>query len=455
MNMTEIPKEHIQEQNVLIPLEVQQAINQVREQKERLEKDTPSFVVNKDGAIKKTLSNLRLMLLLNRKTNGIGFDEFAQEITIDKQPITDEFIADLRLSVDAEYYMTFTKEDILQMVSSIARERNSYHPIKQIIESKPWDGISRAESIFIDYLGADNNDYVRAVARKWLAGAAARIYEPGAKMEMVPVLQGKQGVGKSTLASKLGGEFFVDSLASLGKTKDDYQLLIGSWIIELGELASFNSTETEKVKSFISAKFDKIRLPYSSIPQKYYRTCVFIGTTNNDEFLNDLTGNRRFFPIPLKNKARLDIFALSNETIQQIWAEAFQIYKKGEKLFLDDEANLELAEQYRAEATEESLFFISIDDYLGMNVPELWGSMNLDEKRFHFENYQRGRSTPGTHKISKTTAKEIAYMLGIEAKDRNANSQTKKIKLYMDNHDLWESKPVFLKGKTQRGYKRK
>ncbi|WP_172373532.1 virulence-associated E family protein [Sporosarcina jiandibaonis] len=414
-----------------------------------------NFVKNKDGGIKKTLSNLREMLIFEPKIEGLGFDEFAQEITVNKSAITDEFIADLRLAIDKKYHITFTKEDILQMVSSIAREKNSYHPIKQIIEDKDWDKQPRAELIFTDYLGAENNPYTRAVARKWLAGAVARIYEPGVKMEMVPVLQGKQGVGKSTIASKLGGEFFVDSLASLGKTKDDYQLLIGSWIIELGELASFNSTETEKVKSFISAKFDKIRLPYSVIPQKYHRTCVFIGTTNNGEFLNDLTGNRRFFPIPLEKKAKKDVFALDNETIQQIWAEAFVLYRNGEKLFLDDEEDEAIAEQYRNQATEESLFFINIEDYLEMKVPEHWDSMNMEDQKFKFGRYQHGQPAPGTYLLRKTTAKEVAYMLGLDGKDRNANSQMKKIKLYMDNHGGWESKPVYIKGKTQRGYMRK
>lgn len=418
-------------------------------------RSAPNFIGNKDGSIKKTLSNLREMILFDPKIKGIGFDEFSHEVTLNKTSITDEFIADLRLSIDKQYHITFTKEDILQMVSSIAREENSYHPIKQIIESKPWDGVQRAETLFIDYLGANDNNYTRAVAKKWLAGAVARIYEPGIKMEMVPVLQGKQGVGKSTIASKLGGEYFVDSLASLGKTKDDYQLLIGSWIIELGELASFNSTETEKVKSFISARFDKIRLPYATIPQKYNRTCVFIGTTNNVEFLNDLTGNRRFFPIPLDGKAKNDVFTLDNETIQQIWSEALTIYKNGEKLFLDDEADLEAAEQYRHQATEESLFFINIDDYLEMKVPENWDSIRLEDQRFKFQRYQHGQSAPGTYTINKTTAKEVAYMLGLDGKDRNANAQMKKIKLYLDNLHGWEQKPVYIKGKTQRGYMRK
>jgi len=412
----------------------------------------PNLVLTKKGTVKKLISNLREILLLEPNLNGIGFNEFTQEITINGEAITDEFIADLRLSVDSKYYITFTKEDVLQMVNSIAREKNSYHPIKQIIEGKEWDGISRAETIFIEYLGADDISYTRAVARKWLAGAIARIYEPGIKMEIVPVLQGKQGIGKSTLAGKLGGAFFVDTLASMGNTKDDYQLLIGSWIVELGELSSLNSTNTEKVKSFISARFDKIRLPYATIPQKYYRTCVFIGTTNNGQFLNDLTGNRRFFPIPLPNKPTKDVFTLDDETMRQIWAEAYSFYKNGENLYLDDQLDEDIAEFYREQATEESLFFINIDDYLEMKVPSSWDSKKMFDKKMYFERYQREGEAEGTSTITKTSAKEIAYILDLEGKDRNSKSQMKKINLYMDSKEDWEKKPVKINGKTQRGF---
>lgn len=414
----------------------------------------PKLIHNKEGNVKKIVSNLRKILLLESKLEGIGFNEFTQEVTVNGEAITDEFISDLRLSVDSKYYVTFTKEDVLEMVSSIAREKNSYHPIKQIVESKKWDGVPRVESLFIDYLGADDIHYTRSVARKWLAGAVARIYQPGIKMEIVPVLQGKQGIGKSTLAAKLGGEFFVDTLASLGKTKDDYQLLIGSWIIELGELASLNSTETEKIKSFISARFDKIRLPYAKITQKYYRTCVFIGTTNNAQFLNDLTGNRRFFPIPLPNEPKKDVFSLDNETIQQIWAEAYEFYKNGENLYLDDQLDEDVAEIYREQATEESLFFMHIDDYLEMKVPKEWNSKSLIDKKFYFDRYQREGTEEENFTINKTTAKEIAFMLDIEAKDRNAGAQIKKINLYMDNKEDWKKQSVYINGKTKQGFKR-
>ena len=153
-----------------------------------------------------------------------------------------------------------------------------------MIHSKPWDGVQRVESIFIDYLGVDDNSYTRAVARKWMAGAVARIYEPGIKFEMVPIIAGKQGLGKSTLFQRLGGDFFTDSLRSLGNTKDDYQLLIGAFIIELGELSSMSTTETDQIKSFVSARSDKIRLPYARTTQTYKRTCVFAGTTNTSQY---------------------------------------------------------------------------------------------------------------------------------------------------------------------------
>src|SRR5699024_5396629 len=352
-------------------------------------------------------------------------------------PITDEFISDLRLVIDSKFMITFTKDDVTDMVGSIARERNSYHPIKRYIESIEWDGKPRAEKIFIDYLGADNVAYTRSVTRKWLAGAVARIYEPGVKMEMVPVLQGNQGIGKSTLPGKLGDEFFVDTLASMGNTKDDYQLLIGSWIIELAELASLNSSETEKIKSFISARFDKLRLPYGKIPQKYNRTCVFIGTTNNSQYLNDLTGNRRFFPIPLENEPKKDVFSIEDETIQQIWAESLIYYKQGEKLFLDSEDDEAMAEMYRSQAEEESLFFMNIDDFLNMKVTKDWNNLSPNDKKAYFSNLKHLGKQEGTEEIDRTTTKEIAYILDIDPSNRGANPQIKKINLYMDNLDGW------------------
>src|SRR5699024_3198778 len=288
---------------------------------------------------------LKVMLLKSEKLKGIQFNEFTQEISVNGNVITDSLMAELKFDLSNEYYMDFSIDDILQMVQIIARE-HPVHPIKQIIQRKPWDSVERAETLFIDYLGADDNEYVRTVTRKWLAAAVARVYEPGIKFEMVPVLQGAQGIGKSTVVDRIAGEYFVDSLKSLGNSKDDYQMLIGAWIVELGELSSLNDTRIETMKGFISARVDKLRLPYGKITQSFSRTCVFIGTTNPGTYLRDSTGNRRFFPIPLNGKKKKDIFDITDEEIQQLWAEAYHYYTNGEKLYSDDETE-QLAEPYR------------------------------------------------------------------------------------------------------------
>jgi predicted P-loop ATPase len=414
----------------------------------------PDIIVNEQGNTKKILANLKEMLLFEDMMDGIGFNEFTQEVTTHGEPIDDSFISKLRYSIDSKYYITFNPADVLAIVEIIARERNSYHPIKQIVERKPWDKVKRAETIFIDYLGAEDNSYTRSVARKWLAGAIARVYEPGIKMEIVPVLQGKQGIGKSTLASKLGGDYFVDTLSSLGNTKDDYQLLIGSFIVELGELTGMSNTGVDKVKSFISARFDKIRLPYTTMPKKYYRTCVFIGTTNEGQFLNDPTGSRRFFPIELNQKAPQDVFKLDETTVQQIWAEAYHTYKQGEKLYLDNELDLALAEKYREKASEESLFLMNIQEYLDMKVPKDWDNLQVSEKRTYFENYQNNGMATGTQTMTKTTTKEIANVLDLDSKDRNSKPLMKMINNFMNHNDEWERKPIKLKGKTVKGFMR-
>lgn len=416
------------------------------------EQQPGGFKYNQDGTIKKLLTNLRVMLQKHPKAGNLQFNEFTQEVTLKGEPITDSTLIELRLYVSDKFYMNFSKEDVLQMVDSIARER-PYHPVKQMIESKEWDTVERIDRLFIDYLGADDNEYTRAVTKKWLAGAVARIYEPGIKFEMVPVLQGKQGVGKSTIADKLGGDYFLDTLQSLGNTKDDYQLLIGNWIIELAELSSMSDTKIETMKAFISAREDKIRLPYQRIAQNYKRTSVFIGTTNPGQYLRDTTGNRRFFPVPLNNKPTKNVFKLDSYTIQQVWAEAHINYIAGEQLYLDKEID-EVAEQYRDEAKEQNIVLNQIDEYFEMNVPKDWNTKTKWEKKSYFDTYREHGTEEGDNPIDKTNIEELLHIAGFNTKDYSANAKTKQISLYMDEKDDWQKKRVKMNGKTKWGYKR-
>lgn len=164
------------------------------------------------------------------------------------EPLTDTNISEFRMMIDRKYQVKFTKDDTLAVLELVAMKKNTFHPIKKMIIRSHVDGVNRAETLFIDYFGVEDNSYTRSVGRKWL-----QVW-PGYTswyVQLVPIIQGKQGIGKSTFFNKLGGDFFTDSLKSLGNNKDDYQLLIGTWVIELGELSSMNTTETEQIKSFI------------------------------------------------------------------------------------------------------------------------------------------------------------------------------------------------------------
>lgn len=440
--MNELPKEYAE-------------LVEVHKQNKPKEKAMPLLALNDKGAVKQLLSNLENIILFEPIGKSLAFNEFTQEVFFQGEPLTDANISEIRMLVDRKYKVKFTKDDTLAVIDLVSRKK-IFHPIKQMIHAKPWDGVQRVDTVFIDYLGVDDNSYTRAVSRKWLSGAVARIYEPGIKFEMVPIIAGKQGLGKSTLFQRLGGEFFTDSLRSLGNTKDDYQTLIGTWVIELGELSSMSTTETDQIKSFVSARSDKIRLPYARTTQTYKRTCVFAGTTNTSQYLNDLTGNRRFLPMPVNHKPQFDVFELEETTIQQIWAEAYQIYKRGEKLFLDDILDNAIADEYREEATERGLFFSEIDEFLDMPVPGGWDNMTLFNKRSYYNLYKLdGKTEKNSKKMDKTSSKEIAQVVfRAEGSDRSSQPQMKKITLFMDNLDGWTKKPVWINKKTVKGYAR-
>lgn len=416
----------------------------------------PHFRINTDGNISKCLPNLKVMLEIEPAYNSLKFNDFTKEIEHAGEPINDIFIDETLYYVSFNYGIEFTKDNILTILNLLASERK-YHPIKQMIESKSWDGKERAETLFIDYLGAPDDVYTRAVARKWLAGAVARIYQPGIKFEMVPILQGKQGLGKSTLASKLGGNYFSDSLQGLGTSKDDYQHLIGSWILELGELSAMTKTSIEKMKGYISARYDKIRLPYARVTSIFKRTSVFIGTTNQVEFLPDMTGNRRFLPVPIgQHDAKLNVFDMDNDTIQQIFAEAYEIYKAGEVLYLEaGTKEFELSLDYQSNAQAQSFDIEMMDEYLNMPVNHMWDTKESFNKRLYYHEYQESGKVEGNESITKTTTKEILWVVfKLEPTHKDAKNMIKKIKLYMDSLDDWKYTNVWINGKQQKGYKK-
>lgn len=266
------------------------------------------------------------------------------------------------------YSPTKTRDAVL-----VAAADRAYHPIIEWLEALPeWDGIERVNYLLSDYLGADDNSYTQAVIRKTLVAAVARLYQPGTKFDSVLILSGPQGCGKSTIFARLGGDWFSDSLTITDmKDKTGAEKLQGYWFLELGELAGMRKTDVETVKSFISRTDDKYRASYGISVESHPRQCVIVGTTNAESFLRDVTGNRRFWPVKVTGDGLMKPWELDSETVQQIWAEAVLMYRKGEKLYLSgEEAELAQAEQSGAMESDEREGIVR--QFLETPVPAGW-----------------------------------------------------------------------------------
>lgn len=284
-------------------------------------------------------------------------------------------------------------------------QENSYHPVREFLENQVWDGVERIDTLFIDFLGAPDTEYTRTVTRKMMLGAVARIMQPGVKFDNVVVLVGPQGAGKSELISILGNRWAGESIGQLDSTKA-MESLRGVWLMELAELSALKRAEVETVKHFISKKVDEYRPAYGLHLGVYPRQCIFIGSSNNREFINDPTGGRRFWPIEVqKSQHFLDLIYNKLPTlVGQLWAEAVAAWSEGEDLHLSPEIYAQ-AEAVQADHTSTDPWVEQISNYLEMPLPENWADLVLYDKKA----YLRGDETQprGTVKRDKVTAYEV------------------------------------------------
>ena len=244
-------------------------------------------------------------------------------------------------------------------MQTVARE-HSFHPIRDYLDSLKWDKIPRIADWLTLYLGVDPSDYARAVAEKWLIGAVARIYNPGCKVDTCLILEGSQGAFKSTALRELAGnDFFTDDIADLG-SKDSVIQTRGVWIIELAELDSMSRPEASRVKAFMSRQVDHIRLPYDRRTSDVPRECIFAGTVNNDTYLKDETGGRRFWPIRV---GKIDIDSLKRDR-DQLPAEARDRFKSGANWWLDIPELVEAARDEQQARHEEDAWAEKISEFV-------------------------------------------------------------------------------------------
>ncbi|KKF49405.1 DNA primase [Streptococcus phage Javan630] len=380
--------------------------------KERMEQATIDFTednwqtaleLDKQGKIKDTLDNIVLIIRNDSELESIAFNKHRDGIDARdglpweqmKGGWNDSDNAALKVYLSNKYGIyspTKTKDAIL----AVAAER-SYHPIKEYLDHLPeWDGIDRVETLLIDYFNATDNSYTRAVTRKMMVAAVARIVHPGTKFDSVLILNGPQGIGKSTFFAKLAGDWFSDSLTLTDmKDKAGPEKLQGYWILELGELAGMRKTDVEVVKSFISRSDDKYRASYGVNVESHPRQCIIVGSTNAESgFLRDITGNRRFWPVRISGDGKRKAWQMSVYDVEQIWAETLVLYGQGEKLYLEG-SDVELATNEQADAMESDEREGLVRTYLDTLLPDDWNDLSLYERR----NYLNGSEFGGESRV--------------------------------------------------------
>lgn len=362
-----------------------------------IEKDAREVALNDDwvgdletdkkGTIKNTISNAVIVLHNDENLKGkFGFNEFEQRETAlsalpwDKnvykypRPLEDADDCEIRLYLERAYGLN-NKGQITDAFT-IVTHANKYHPVREYLDAVEWDGTPRVDTFFIDVFGASDTAYTRAVTRKAFVAAVKRIYQPGCKFDYVTVIVGPEGIGKTTTLSALGGEWFSNSVTKV----DDQRALEGiqgAWILELGELAGLRKAETDAVKHFVTKTEDRFRVAYGKRLSYFPRRCVFFGTTNEEDFLRSITGNRRFWVVNCYKGSvpTIDFKAdLTPVFIAQLWGEAKELLAQGEPTYLDDTLE-RVAREIQDKHMEKDDRAGMVSEYLARLLPENWDTM--------------------------------------------------------------------------------
>ena len=355
----------------------------------------------KTSILENSVFNLNLILNNDPDFANIAYNELANRIQVIgplpwERPEGNSFwrdadTAQLKSIIDIRY-LPFSSRNHDVAFTKIADDRR-FHPIRDYLDSLPaWDGIKRVEDIFIKYLKADDTEYIRTVTKKTFAAAVARIYVPGIKFDCVPVLDGDQGIGKSTIVKDLVTADYYSETLSLTDMDDKSgaEKLQGFWVVEIGELAGMKKADIEKVKAFLSTSDDKYRPSYGRVVESHPRQCIIIATVNGERgYLRDITGNRRFWIIKVHQKKQKKTWNFTEEYRQQFWAEAKEIWKSGEKLYLEGYI-LEEAEKAQKGALEADERVGMVEEYLNTRLPDDWDDMDLFARRNYLSGNEFG-----------------------------------------------------------------
>lgn len=372
---------------------------------------------NKNGKFDNTINNVQLIMEHDAGLRGKYFyDTFKERMTVcgdlpwcklaDRMTTTwtDTDDAGLRNFLEIKYEIVNTMkigDAVLLAMQSCMR-----HPVREYLLNLKWDGVARADTIFIDYLGAEDTEYTRTVTRKALIGAVARIMQPGCKHDHILVLVGPQGCRKSTTLAKLGKSWFSDSFYTV-QGKEAYEQIQGFWLIEMGEMAATRKAELESIKQFVSKQSDSYRAAYAKRTQEHPRQCAFFGTTNDDEFLRDATGGRRFWPVTVTDKGRETGDYFTAEIVDQVWAEIVMRYSAGENWYLDNAKIEAVARQIQDAHTEMNGKQGLLEQFVERLLPKDWATRNLSQRLAYWNDGFDDEKQAGTERRKTICALEI------------------------------------------------
>lgn len=401
----------------------------------------------KSGKLLGNVSNIILILENDPALKGhiihdefTGFDAVRGGLPWNKSARnwSDRDDANLRVWLEKNY--DITGKDKIYDATTAVLTRHSYHPIKDYLNSLKWDGTPRLERLIIDYIGAEDTELNRAMTRKHFTAAVTRIFQPGCKYDYCLILTGPEGAGKSTLLGKMGGSWFNDSITTT-EGKEGMDQLRGAWIIEMGELASIKRSDVESVKAYLSKRIDIYRAAYDRRKAEHPRQCVFCGTTNEALFLKGDNGNRRFWVIAVDPALRKhkDWQAALDRDRDQLWAEAVEYYRRGEKLYLDDRLEAEARQRQEAYNDDSDDPMVAmLYKFLDMKLPADWPMRDIPERRRYIRTPDPLQAE-GVEMRSRVCAAEfICEQLGREISDKDFKYLCRKVSGLIEARPNWE-----------------
>lgn len=425
------------------------------------------MILNDKGTIK---ANSPMNVLASFKADDqlslyLKHNEFSQEHELlkdikigntffKKGELPSNFDSVVKVYFESVLGVAYTNQALLDGMETFFSER-SYNPVSAYMEqaAENWDGRERINQMLQVYLGAEDNPLISKIAEMWLVGAVAKVYDPFVKFDYVLDLVGGQGVGKTSLLQKLGGEWYTDSVTDFAN-KDNYDIMLKSLIVNDDEMVASNRMSFAETKAFISKTSLRFRKPYMKRTEEFAKNFVLARTTNQKEYLKDKTGERRFLPVlaNIENQKKHPM-EIEPETIEQIWGEAVTIYRAGADLMFDKKTEEEL-EIYREKFMYRDEVELQVLEYLEMPIPDNWSSWSIQQQHQYTSKYFDNSSEfePGKNKLTNVSTREMMYNLFM----RNSNDKklSTKINMIMDNHPEWQKGQFRIGGKNTKGFKR-